>query len=203
MVNKTIIEIDEKGLDYKKTSLQKVTTNNIFIIIIIVFLILVLSLLFTLAYAFEFKPLMVLEKYKRIKKNINSWKGIIGEKTGIEINKGKMLYLTKPKSGEFQCLDMDLYYTVGRISKETYLPEFIKRGNSGPWIINKANKKDESALQFCQYLINKYVTNHSNPDIFITCGTSMYNELGYSGYFIQNSPCENAIKTLLINDFSN
>lgn len=196
--NKTIIEIDDKKIKYEKTGKSDLNTDNVFLIFIITFVILLFSMVFTLLINFEWEPLIVLNKFKRIKKNMNSWFSIINEKTGIEINKGRLLYLSKPSSNNFQCMDFGTYIVPGRLSKESFLPEFVKRGNSGPWVITKADNNDPSAEQFCTFLLDKYVTKSNNIDSLITCGTDMFKKLGYGGYFIPNSPCERAIEVLTL-----
>lgn len=197
-MDQTTIVLDNKSLEYKQTSNRVIKKDNLFIILIILFIIFFLSVTYSLLINFEWEPLKTLEKFKRIKKNMNSWTSIVNEKTGIEINKGRYLYLTKPSVADFQCLDYGSYYVPGRLSPTSFLPEFVRRGNSGPWVINKATSgEDLSALQFCKYLLNKYVTQSNNLNNLITCGVDMYDQLGYSGYFINNSPCENAIKVLI------
>lgn len=195
-MEKTIIAFDNKNLEYTKTGDKIVRKDSFFIIIATLFVIFFLSICYSLLINFEWEPLKTLEKFKRIKKNMNSWTSIVNEKTGIEINKGRYLYLTKPSISDFQCIDYGSYYVPGRISSSTYLPEFIRRGGSGPWVINKADQNDLSSLQFCKFLLNKYVTKSNNLDNLITCGIDMFDKVGYSGYFMLNSPCENTIKAL-------
>lgn len=195
--NKTTIEIDNDTLLYQQNLSTTINKSNIFLILFFTFLILFVSVIYTILENFDWAPLLNLKKFKRIKKNMNLWTDIMEEKTGIEINKGKLLYLTNPQVAEFQCLDYGDYYVPGRLSNTSYLPEFIRRGNSGPWIIQKANKSDPSAQQFCKYLLNKYIiSSQNNSDNVITCGIDMFNKLGYGGYFISNSPCEKAIEIL-------
>lgn len=195
-MEKTVLVFDNKNLEYTKTDHKIVKKDSFFIILLTVFVIFFLSICYSLLINFEWQPLKTLEKFKRIKKNMNSWTSIVNEKTGIEINKGRYLYLTKPSVSDFQCIDYGSYYVPGRISSSTYLPEFVRRGGSGPWVINKADENDLSSLQFCKFLLNKYVTKSSNLDNLITCGIDMFDKIGYSGYFILNSPCENTIKAL-------
>jgi hypothetical protein len=193
-MEKTILAFDNKNLEYTKTDHKIIKKDNFFIIILTVFVIFFLSICYSLLINFEWQPLKTLEKFKRIKKNMNSWTSIVNEKTGIEINKGRYLYLTKPSVSDFQCIDYGSYYVPGRISSSTYLPEFVRRGGSGPWVINKADEKDLSSLQFCKFLLNKYITKSSNLDNLITCGIDMFDKIGYSGYFMLNSPCDNIKK---------
>lgn len=186
----TVIELDDDSITYKKST-KTYKQSNIFYIILILFIIFIISLCYSILQYFEWKPLMVIQKFKRIKKNMTSWDNITKNKTAIESNKGRLLYLSNKNVSNLQCLDFGNYYAVGRLSKQEYLPEFIKRGNSGPWVIKKANVIDESAKQFCNYVLNKYSDN------LITCGLKMYEELGYSGYFSNDSPCENALNIFL------
>lgn len=199
MSEKTTIIFDNKELEYTKTGKKVINNQSLFIFFIIIFIIFFLSTAYSFLVNFEWTPIKTLDMFKRIKKNMNSWSSIMDEKTGIEINKGRFLFLTKPNVSNFQCLDFGSYYTAGRLSSSNYLPEFVRRGNSGPWIINKADiNEDLSALQFCKYLLNTYVTKSSNLNNLISCGTDMFNKLGFGGYFIPNSPCERALETLSI-----
>jgi hypothetical protein len=182
----TVIELDDDSITYKKNT-NSYNQTNVFYIILILFIIFLLSVCYSLLLYFEWNPLLVLQKFKRIKKNMTSWDTITKNKNAIESEKGKLLYLSNKNVAKLQCLDFDNYYVVGRISSENYLPEFIKRGDSGPWMIKKLNKKDVAAQQFCLYILTKYANNT------ITCGLKMYEKLGYSGYFYNNSPCEKAI----------
>lgn len=197
MNDRTTIVFNENEISYEKLTKQTINTNSVFLILFLTFVIFLISVIFSLVRGFEWEPFMVLEKFKRIKKNMNSWSSIISEKTGLEINKGRLLYLTKPSVNNFQCMDYGSFYVPGHLSSASFLPEFIRRGNSGPWIINKANSdSDPSALQFCKFLLDKYVTKSNNLDNLITCGTDMFKKMGYGGYFIANSPCERAIEVL-------
>lgn len=193
---KTEIILEDDKFSFQETDVTQIKKNNFFIINLIIFVCLLLSTIYTLLIGFNWKPLQTLEKFKSIKKNMNSWTNIVLEKTGIEKNKGRTLYLTRPEISNFSCVDFGSYYSPGRISPSTYLPEFIRRGNSGPWIVTKANETDLSALQFCEYLITEYVTNSTNIDNLITCGIQMQNILGYSGYFMPNSPCEKMLENI-------
>lgn len=186
----TVIEIDDDSITYKKTT-KVFNKSNIFYIILILFIVFIISICYSILQYFEWEPLTVLQKFKRIKKNMTFWDNITKNKTAIESDKGRLLYLSNKNVTKLQCLDFGNYYMIGRLSSENYLPEFIKRGNSGPWMIQKANTEDPAASQFCNFVLNKYNDN------IITCGLKMYQELGYSGYFMNNSPCEKAISIFL------
>lgn len=194
--SETIIGLENKHFRYDKLSRQTVSKDKFYIIFIFIVLIFIISFSYTVLFSFEWEPLMVLEKYKRIKKNTNSWMSILYEKTGIEVNKGKLLYLSKPDVSNWQCLDISSYYVPVRISPSSYLPEFIQRGNSGPWTVKKSGtEEDVPALQFCKFLIDKYVSQGSGS--IITCGIDMFEKLGYGGYFNTNSPCEKVYSVLV------
>lgn len=186
----TVIELDDDSITYKK-EYKNYKQSNIFYTILILFIIFTLSICYSVLQYFEWKPLEVLQKFKRIKKNITSWDAITKNKTAIETDKGRLVFLSNKNVSTLQCLDFGNYYAVGKLSNIDYLPEFIKRGNSGPWIIKKANINDESAKQFCTFVLNKYSDN------IITCGLKMYEEIGYSGYFSNDSPCEKALSVFL------
>lgn len=192
---KTLIEF-ENGKGVYTYIENKIPVNfNYYFIFIIVFICLLFSTLFTILQNFDYKPIKELAKFKRIKKNMGSWFNLTKEKTGIEINKGRLLYTSKPYISEFKCIDYGLYYAVGRLNPNTFLPEFVRRGNSGPWLINKSSSSDLSAQQMCTFILNKYTIIASNEEL-ITCGTDMFNKLGYSGYFIPNSVCELTLEKL-------
>ena len=194
--SETIIGLENNHFRYDKLSRQTVSKDKFYIIFIFIVLIFIISFSYTVLFSFEWEPLMVLEKYKRIKKNTNSWMSILYEKTGIEVNKGKLLYLSKPDVSNWQCLDISSYYVPVRISPSSYLPEFIQRGNSGPWTVKKSGTGDDiPALQFCKFLIDKYVSQGSGS--IITCGIDMFEKLGYGGYFNTNSPCEKVYSVLV------
>lgn len=189
---RSVIEIEENGLNYKKIDTKFFNKTKFIFLIILIFIIFLISVLVCILQNFDWEPLKNLNTFKRIKKNMNSWNTIVNEKTGIEINKGKLLYLSKPDVINFSCIDYGLYYTAGRLNDSNFLPQFIKRGNSGPWVVKKASSVDESAKQFCEFLLVKNINKNIN-DILITCGKDMYDKIGYSGYFVLNSPCENFI----------
>lgn len=193
---KTQIEFEDDNITYKNISNGKVTNKSIIIVLIILIIVFLLSTLFTILQGFEFGPLVELGTFKRIKKNMSSWLSITQEKTGLEKNKGRLFALTTAGATEFQIIDFDSFYVIGRINPNNYLPEFLRRGNSGPWIINKVAKQDLSAKQFAQYALNKYILHNPSSDHIITCGTDMYNKIGYSGYFNTSSVCERAIEKL-------
>lgn len=193
---KTVLEIDDDYISYKNFQTPKLYKNNIFLITVVFFILLFVSTVFLILEGFDYRPLKELAKFKRIKSNVGSWLAITNEKTGIEINKGRLLYLSKPDASYFRCLDFGSYYTVGRLNPDNFLPQFVKRGDSGPWLINKSAINDLSAKQMCQYILNKYTIKSLDVNNFITCGTDMYNRLGYSGYFNNNSYCENAISLI-------
>lgn len=151
-----------------------------------------MSFTFCILQTFNWEPLCVLNKFKRIKKNMNSWESIIKEKTGIETNNGKILYLKNTNVSNMQCLNFKNYYIPGRLSTDDYLPEFIRRGNSGPWLIKKNNIDDEASLQFCEYLIQTKIKKEN----FIKCGIDMFNKIGFSGYFTDNFICEETMQKL-------
>lgn len=193
MDNKTIIQFDDEKLNYKRTGKSILDKGNFIFIILVTFIILLCSVIFCVLIGFDWEPLLVLKKFKRIKKNMNSWESIVRNKTFIEANNGRLLYLAKPLVSNFTCLDYGSYYLPGRINIDSYLPEFVRRGNSGPWTVNKADKNDEPAKQFCSYILEKYSRNNQNQNL-ITCGIDMFNKIGTSGYFIANSPCERALE---------
>ena len=196
-MGETKIIFNDKTLEYNRVENYITKKNNLFLIWLIIFVVFFLSVSYSLLINFEWEPLKTLELFKRIKKNMNSWATISNEKTAIEVNKGKLLYLTNTSVADFQCIDYGSYIVPGRISSTTYLPEFVRRGNSGPWIINKADTNDLSSLQFCKFLLNKYVTKSTSLDGLISCGGDMLEKLGYTGYFIPNGPCEKTLSLLI------
>lgn len=187
----TTLVFEEKKLDYNKQTREIVSKSKFNILFIFLIIFFICSVSYSILTNFNWKPIITLEKFKRIKKNMNSWVSIVTEKTGIEVYKGRNLYLSRPKVSEWECLDFGNYYAPVHLSSSSYLPEFVRRGNSGPWLVSKAtSEKDPSALQFCKFLINKYVVQKQIGDNLITCGLDMFDKLGYSGYFSNDSPCE-------------
>nr|WGO62700.1 entry-fusion IMV protein [Wadden Sea poxvirus] len=129
-----------------------------------------------------------LYKYNRIKKSVREWKPLIESKTKLESDKGKLLSLSNPELLNFNCIDLGDYFIAVRLDNKTFLPQAIRRGEGDAWMVQKANKIDISAMQFCKYLIK------NKSDNIITCGTNMMNELGYGGYFIEYHWCSEFTK---------
>ncbi|QDJ95085.1 entry-fusion IMV protein [Hypsugopox virus] len=124
-----------------------------------------------------------LAKYTRIKNSIKGWKPLVESKTKLESDKGRMMAAGRPELLDFSCIDFGSYFIAMRLDKKTYLPQAIRRGTGDAWMVQKANKVDPSAEQFCKYLIQTKSTNT------ITCGNEMMNLLGYSGYFMDSHWC--------------
>ncbi|AAL69809.1 SPV070 hypothetical protein [Swinepox virus] len=124
-----------------------------------------------------------LVKYSRIKNSIKEWRPLVESKTKLESDRGRILSADRDDYFVFNCIDFGSYFIPLRLDKKTFLPQAIRRGVGDGWMIQKADKKDPSAQQFCEYLIR----NKSNN--VITCGLTMMGELGYSGYFMDSHWC--------------
>lgn len=196
-MGKTLIEVQEHNLDYYRQETSSIQTSKGFELLAFTFFFMIVSVIFALLQYYNYEPLAQLDKFKRIKRNMGTFRINILEKTAIETTRGKRIALSinDPSIYQFECLDFGSYFSPMRLNSSTYLPEFIRRGTGDVWKINKALKdgvtKDTSAEQFCQYVI----LNHSNETL--TCGIDMYDELGYGGYFNTNHPCQSALDVLL------
>lgn len=190
-MNNTILEIGEKNIDYYRSSVSKFKEYKGYMTYIFSIAFIIISTLFFALQAFQWDPLIQLEKFKRIKKNIGNWQQLIIEKTDIEINKGKAKALQlKPSSFSYACYDYGNFYAALKLNQTSFLPEFILRGNGDVWKFRKADNKDIPAMQFCEYIILKGNYNTAQ------CGTDMFDKLGYSGYFEFNHPCQTALDVL-------
>ena len=192
-MERTFLEIGEYNLDYyRRTEVRRDRIQNLEIILV-TFFFLFISIVIAFGQLYDYRPIVELNKFKRIKHNMSNWKNNIIEKTGIESNRGKKLFLQLNDNTiySFKPYDFGNFYTAMRINNVTYLPEFIRRGNGDVWKVLKAAENDTSAKQFAQYLI---LTQSSN---YLTCGIDMYNILGYGGYFNLNHPCQNALNILV------
>lgn len=196
--NKTIIEIDDNHIVYKKIDNAKTSSHSYIILIFIIIFIFVISVVYSLLYHFEWSYLITLQKYKKIKKYMNSWFDVIDAKTDEESKKGRLLALSKVGVTDFKCRDFGNSYAPIRLTPSTYLVQSIRRGNSGPWLVAKAEDQDEAAKQFCEFLIYKYSTTNINASKnYITCGNDMFEKIGYSGYFTTNPPCESGLEIII------
>lgn len=191
----TILEIGDKTVDYyKKAALTNVETRG-YLIYILCIIFLTISVLIFILQCIRWEPLVQLQKLKRIKKNVQSWIGIINERTGIEMARGRTAAMqVQPEAFDMQCYDLGNVFVAMRLNSSTYLPEFIRRGTGDVWRFRKAAEIDTSAEQFCMY--NIFV---GNQDI-LTCGIDMFNKLGYSGYFETNHACINALTNIVSNN---
>ncbi|AKS26357.1 putative entry/fusion membrane protein [Diachasmimorpha longicaudata entomopoxvirus] len=190
MPGKTKLEFENNNKIFYEREVELKGSKREAYIIFITVVILIISLIVCLLQNYKWKPLRTLYIYKRIKKNMNSWGNIIKEKVAIEKQKAQLIIATKPEYGSLQILDFGSYYSVGRLNSQG-LPEFIQRGTSGPWRISKKDTGlDIGAYQFATYIKDVYRGN------IIACGDEMFKNLGFSGYFIKNSPCELALEIM-------
>jgi len=187
----TTLKIDENSINYYRKEEGKNREIRGYMIYLLCCIILFGSTVVFLLYLMEWEPLIQLTILKRIKNNVQGWIKLITEKTAIESNKGRILSLQLPISVyDFDCYDIGLAYVALRLNRTSFLPEFIMRGVGDVWNFRKASEIDKSAEQFCRFII---MTDSSNIQ---TCGISMFNSLGYSGYFENNHPCSNALDIL-------
>ncbi|CCU55749.1 entry-fusion complex essential component (Cop-H2R) [Choristoneura biennis entomopoxvirus] len=194
-MNNTILQIGEKNIDYYRSAATKLKTYKGYMGYILSMLFIIISTLFFILQSFRWEPLVQLDKFRRIKKNIGSWKQLVLEKTQIEMTRGRARSLQLINDAfDFKCYDFGNYYAAMRLNQTTFLPEFILRGIGDVWRFRKAAEKDVSAFQFCEYII---WTNNNN---LAQCGIDMFNKLGYSGYFEYGHPCQYALNILSSNN---
>lgn len=191
-MDKTVIEFSENSLDYIHQTESKVKNVRGYLILIISAVIVFISTVVFIMQTANYEFIEQLGIFKRIKNNMGSWKSLILEKTGIEVGRGKnMASRVNIKVFNFNCYDFGTYYVGAKLSPKNNLPEFIRRGKGDVWMIQKADKIDNSAKQFCEYQVRN---NNLNT---ITCGMDMYNKIGYSGYFELGHPCQSALNIFL------
>lgn len=195
---KTIIEIGESSLDYYKKYNSIISAQKYSLISILTFVFITLSVIFSCLQYFSWDPLYQLEKFKRIKTNMGNWRKLVEEKTAIEVSRGRNAALKSHSDiYDYKCYDFDLYFAALKLNRKNYLSTFIQRGIGGPWMIKKGTSdsgKDVSASQFCEFIISNY------SDQEITCGTDMYDKLGYGGWFEIGNPCQTALTKIKNNN---
>jgi hypothetical protein len=197
MNNNTILEIGEKNIDYYRSAVTKFKSYKGYLSYVFAIIFIIISTLFFALQSFKWDPLTQLEKFKRIKRNIGSWRQLILEKTDIEVTRGRSRALQlNPRSFDYSCYDYGNFYAALRLNPTTFLPEFILRGIGDVWRFRKAAEIDIPAKQFCEYIILN--GNYSTAQ----CGIDMFNKLGYSGYFELNHPCQNALNIITNQDVS-
>uniref|UniRef100_A0AAU7E217 Viral membrane protein n=1 Tax=Rousettus bat poxvirus TaxID=3141933 RepID=A0AAU7E217_9POXV len=118
-----------------------------------------------------------LRKYSRLKHAILSWRPLVDAKVRIERERGRQEAATRPSAFNFRCVDFGPYFVPVRLDRASFLPQAVRRGRGDGWMVKKAARVDPSAQQFCEYVLD------NNDGNTITCGTEMFDELGYSGYF--------------------
>ncbi|QEJ79221.1 entry-fusion complex component [Goatpox virus] len=182
-MDKTTLNVNGVELEYAREkenkTIQTAKTSTLCFFILILG-ISILLLWFQVSDNSIFSELM---KYIRIKKSIRGWRPLVETKTNLESDRGKMLSMGRDEYFSFNCVDFGSYFVPIRLDRKTFLPQAIRRGKGDGWMVQKADKIDVSAQQFCQYLIK-----HKSENI-ITCGTHMINEIGYSGYFTNSHWC--------------
>ncbi|CCU56354.1 entry-fusion complex essential component (Cop-H2R) [Mythimna separata entomopoxvirus 'L'] len=194
-MNNTVLQIGEKNIDYYRSATAKLRNYKGYMGYILSMIFIILSTIFFILQSFRWNPLFQLEKFRRIKKNIGSWKQLVLEKTQIESTRGRARSLQLINDAfDYRCYDFGNYYAALRLNQTTFLPEFILRGVGDVWRFRKADEVDVGALQFCDYTI---INNSSNS---AQCGIDMFNKLGYSGYFENGHPCQTALSVLSNNN---
>ncbi|ATI21181.1 IMV membrane protein [Eastern grey kangaroopox virus] len=125
-----------------------------------------------------------LARYSRIKSAITRWKPLVRAKARVAAELGRRRAASSPGLFEFRCVDFGTYFLPVRLSRDSFLPQAIRRGDGDGWMVRKAAKSDPAALQFCQHVISRFEGN------VVTCGSEMFKELGYSGYFERGHWCQ-------------
>ncbi|CCU55515.1 entry-fusion complex essential component (Cop-H2R) [Adoxophyes honmai entomopoxvirus 'L'] len=195
-MNNTILQIGEKNIDYYRSANAKLRSYKGYMAYILSIIFIIISTIFFILQSFRWEPLVQLDIFRRIKKNIGSWKQLVLEKTQIEMTRGRARSLQLVNDAfDYKCYDFGNYYAALRLNQNTFLPEFILRGIGDVWRFRKSAETDIPALQFCEYTI------FNNTNNAVQCGIDMFNKLGYSGYFENQHPCQYALNILSSNNY--
>ncbi|QGN68078.1 IMV membrane protein [Equine molluscum contagiosum-like virus] len=131
-----------------------------------------------------------LARYARIKSALRSWRPLVAAKTRLERERGRQLAARRADIFDFRCMDFGAFFLPVRLDRETFLPQAVRRGRGDGWTVAKAAPLDPGAQQFCEFVLR----NHE--DSTLTCGTEMFNEIGYSGYFEPGHWCRDFVDLL-------
>lgn len=192
-MNADTITIYDNEIKYNKTQNAKfIRYKNLLSFILSIIFIIISTLIFMLQ-IYDWDPIVQLNRFRRIKNNIGNWRKLIIDKTAIEIKRGQIQSLRlKLEAYDYHCYDYGNFYSAIKLNSINFLPSFIMRGNGDVWRFKKAAPIDLSAKQFCQYIIYK------NNNTEYTCGLDMFDNIGFSGWFEYDHPCQNALNLIIL-----
>jgi hypothetical protein len=201
MENKVVINMkpqmaSEAIKSYSYIPHEVVDTNELIVEVVAVGLILILTIL-SIAQMIKWEPLDTFLAFQDIQRNFNKWPSILSDYEILESNKISNLKIYMKNYNTITCVDYGTYYIPAyfQSSNGLLLPTAIRRGNGDAWMITKSDPNDQAAYQQCLYLASEMSNNT------ITCGSDMYNKLGYGGYLNNGHWC-NSIRDKLYNIFS-
>lgn len=155
----------------------------------------VLLIVFTLisiAQMLEWKPLDNFIAFQDIQRNFNNWNKVISNYEELQSHEIQALVAGLSNYSNFVCIDYGSYYLPAHFKSSSIdntlriLPSAVRRGNGDAWAVTKSAGIDTAAYQQCLYVASEL------SDREITCGSDMYNKLGYGGFLNQGHWCNNA-----------
>ena len=200
--NKVVIDLKPQMLSEAIKSLsyvphEVIDTNELIVKTVAIGIILLLTII-SIGQITKWEPIDTFVAFQEIQTNFNKWPSIVSQYEVLESNK---IITLKPYMSNYNnivCTDYDTFYipmffqTVNGLM----LPTAVRRGNGDGWIITKSSKVDTAAYQQCLYLASEMSSN------LITCGSDMYNKIGYGGYLNNGHWCNEA-RDKLYNIYSN
>lgn len=171
---------------------QELSNKKEFLFTFISIGLLIIFTLLSIAQTLPWKPLDNFLAFQDIQRNFNKWNSIISQYQILESNKIVALKPSMSNYNRVMCVDYGTFYipiffndlTLNGESRT--LPAAIRRGNGDGWTVTKSSNNDTAAYQQCLYVASEYI------DSVITCGTDMYNKLGYGGYLNSGHWCNTA-----------
>lgn len=212
MSNKIIINLEPTSANdaintIRNIPLEVTNRSNIITSIITIILLGVFTLV-SVAQVIQWKPLDTFIAFQDIQRNFNRWRKTIEDYEVTESNRIKSLIPSMSNFNQFTCVDYGTFYIPITFMNnyrgaerqhndgKLLLPTAVRRGNGDGWAVTKSASVDPSALQQCLYVASE------RSDSLITCGSDMYNKLGYGGYFNQGHWC-NVARDKLYNVYKN
>lgn len=190
MADRTTVSVHGLDLEYvrahERASVRYARVSTLCFFFVLLFL----SAVLFIYQISEGNVVSTLRQYARIKQSIVNWRPLVEAKSHIERERGRRAAVARPDLFEFRCVNFGAYFLPARLDRATYLPQAVRRGRGDGWMIKKAAATDLSASQFCDFVLDNYSGN------VITCGTEMFNEIGYGGYFEQGHWCNGFLDTV-------
>lgn len=194
-MNANTITIYDNEINYNKTQNAKFVRYKNFLAFILSIIFIIISTIIFMLQIYDWNPITQLNRFRRIKNNIGNWRKLIIDKTAIEIKRGQIQSLRlKIDSFDYQCYDYGNFYAAIKMNSTNFLPSFIMRGNGDVWEFKKAAPIDLSSKQYCKYIIYK------NNNTEYTCGTDMFDNIGFGGWFEYDHPCQNALNLIILDN---